>query len=254
MKSRVSQWAIFIIAGVIAGSGATFYLMHRSQNEVPPPSQLAWEVDAAVLTKPAPMDPAAPENTPRYALHEAAAKGLVEYEIHGTGSSSGDSLLVLIRRLVDSTIDVYVVPGSVFRPSDAGAQQMVAWGVSRAILMNQTVQPATSMYLPDTDVHGYALEAYCLNFDLDNPSPQVSFQPKAEIAGQPVDQAVDVRAAQLIYEGKRRGLSFAGIQTAIWADHEHRTKQEIQVKFEAGAKEMDDAFEMAKRMPPPRVP
>lgn len=252
---------VLVAVGIVIGLIIANWDQRESQPQpAPQPSPTSdagdsqqWEVDAAVLTKPAPMDSSAPSGTSRYALHDAAAKGLIEYEIHGTGSSSGSSLLVGIRRLVDTNIDIYVIPGSVMRPSSDSAQPMAVWGVRGAVVSKTSIQPVTSMYLPDNDVHIFILEAYCLDFHLDNPAAEVTFQPKAEVAGQPVSQAVDVRAAQLIYEGKRRGLSISGIQAAIWADHNHVTKQEIRTKFTVDAKEMDDAFEMAKNMPPPRL-
>lgn len=238
------RWVVIFIIGLILGSALTYWFKRTSGGP--------WEMDPAVLTRPAPMDPSAPADTPRYALHEAAAKGLVEYEMRGINNSSGDSLLVVIRRLVDRDIDIYIIPGSVFRPASDKVQQMVAWGVAGAVVPNRPLQPVSSMYLSNYDVRGFILEAYCLNFSLENPSPKDNFQPVAAMAGSPVDQAIDVRAAQIIYEGKKRGLPIPGIQSAVWADHEHLTKQEIQTKFSASAKEMDDAFEMVKNMPPPR--
>jgi hypothetical protein len=261
MMKKISL--VLIAVGIVIGLTIANWDQRKSQLHPEPATQTnpasdsgdsqQWVVDAAALTKPAPMDSSAPSGTSRYALHDAAAKGLIEYEIHGTGSSSGASLLVGIRRLVDTNIDIYVIPGSVMRPSSDSAQPMVVWGVHGTVVSKTSIQPVASMYLPDNEVHIFVLEAYCLDFHLDNPAAEVTFQPKAEVAGQPVSQAVDLRAAQLIYQGKRGGFSISGIQVAIWADHNNVTKQEIRTKFTVGAKEIDDAFEMAKNMPPPQL-
>lgn len=217
------------------------------------------ETDPDVLTAPPPMDAAAPEGTPRYALEDAAARGLVEYEVHGTGASSGDSLLLGIRRLSDSDIDVYIVPGTVFVSGNSEVQTMVAWNVS-GVVASDSMSPddllqVTSMYLPDLQPRVYMVEAYCLDFELENPAPADAFQPRlaepAQAATAAAVAAPDLRAVELIREGKRRGLSFSGIQVALWADH-HHTKEEIATKFDAKAEEMDKAFEMVLNAPPPK--
>lgn len=237
---KPDKWIVILFLGVMFGSFVTC---------TPQPADLKVEVDPAVLTAPGPMDSAAPGNTPRYDLHEASAQQLIKYEVHGAGMSSGASLLVAVQRLVDKDIDIYVVPGTIFFSFNERVQRMVAWGVMGEIVgTNEQMQPGSSMYLTNSEPRLYVIEAYCLNFGLENPSTNDVFQPATASRG-----GVYVRGAQIIHEGKRLGLSVAGIQTAIWADHEHKTKQEIQTKFDAADQEMDAAFEMLKNLPPPRV-
>lgn len=258
---RAMQWIAVLIVGIVAGSIFTYWVMSRSEKtveeasspSVSQPSQPSVETDPEVITAPAEMDPNAPTDTPRYELHDAASKGLIRYEASGTGASSGASMLVAIQRITDDDIDVYVVPGTVFQPSNGGVQKMVAWGVVGTMVDEKgPMQPVTSMYLVDLKPHAFVLEAYCLNFDLNNPSFNDRFQPAvaSELSS---PQAIDIRSAQIIYEGKRRDLSAGGIQTAIWADRDHKTKHEIQTKFDATDEEMDQAFEMLKNMPPPKI-
>jgi hypothetical protein len=217
------------------------------------------ETDPHILTAPPPMDAAAPAETPRYALEDAAARGLVEYEMHGTDMSSGDSLLLGIRRLSDSAIDVYIVPGTVFVSGNSEAQTMVGWGVVRGAIATDRMSPddlqeVTSMYLPDLQPRVYVVEAYCLDFELENPARADAFKPRLAEPAQATAVAAaapDFRAVELIREGKRRGLSISGIQVALWADHNH-TKEEIATKFDAKAEEMDKAFEMVLNAPPPK--
>jgi hypothetical protein len=229
------------------------------------------ETDPDVITAPPPMDSSAPSDTPRYALEDAAARGLIEYEVRGTGASSGEALMLTVRRLSDTSIDVYLVPGTVFVPGNSGAQSMVGWSVVRGAVMRDDskqltpddVVDVTSMYLPDLDPHIYVVEAYCLDFDLDNPQQADTFKPRlaeraeaAQIAtAVPASAAVapDIRAAQIIREGKRDGFSFRAIQVALWADHNHKTQQEIEHKFpDATVEEMDQAFDKLLKTPPPK--
>ncbi|MBI2188748.1 MAG: hypothetical protein HYU37_16745 [Acidobacteria bacterium] len=219
------------------------------------------ETDPDVLTAPPPLDASAPAGTPRYSLEDAAARGLIEYEIEGTGASSGESLTFAVRRLSDSDIDVYIVPGTVLMPSSSGAQRMVAWNVVRGIVVNENettrdLGTVTSIYLPDTSLRLYTVEAYCLDFDLENPADTDRFEPVLAnvVPAQPIAAAVepDVRAAQLMRRGKDAGLSFRGIQVAIWADRNHKTKEEIAAKFSVEDQEMNDAFQMLLNTPPPK--
>lgn len=233
----------------LAVSGGAFVLV---MNLLIPPA----ETDPRIVTGPAPMDSSAPSDTERYSLEEAARKGLIEYNIRGTGGSSGPTLLIGVRRTSQSSIDVYLRPGTVLASNNAKAQRMVVWGVHGIVVagagQNQPLQPVTSMYLPDLNVRTYILEAYCMDFELDNPSLEDRFEPVME-ASAAVDELanLDVRAAQVIYEAKRRKLSVEAIQTAIWVDKQHLSKQEIKKKFEASDQDMDAAFEMLKRLPPP---
>jgi len=234
MENAWLKWLGVFALGATVG-GAALYLFGIDSR---PPA----ETDPAVFMVPAAPDAAAPAGTPRYSLREAAERGLVQYEVAGRGASSGPALVLGIQRLSDAEFDVYVAPGTVFMPGGGDVQRMVAWGVIGVIGADGTVQPATSVYLPTQEVKLVLLEAYCLDFELENPAVEHRFQAVAAPA---------VRAAQLIYEGKRNGLSTGAIQTAIWVQEDSLERQEIQAKFDATDEEVDDAFELLKRTPPP---
>jgi hypothetical protein len=205
-----------------------------------------------MLTAPAPLSDEAPLSTPRYSLQEASNNGLVQYEVRGNGSSSGPSLVIGIRLTNFRAIDVYVLPGTVFTSGNANAQRMVAWRVVATIAQSgQDLSPVTSMYLPDAEERLFVIEAYCLDFHLDNPEVADAFTAQASLAT-PVEASLDIRAAQIIAEGKKRELTIEGIQSAIWMDHESVTQPEIKAKFDAAAKDLDDAFNMLQTLPPPQ--
>lgn len=233
---------IAAILGVIGGCG-------RGDEEGGDTQTVAQQshtaIDTAAILAPAPMDSSAPSGTPRYSLQEAKQRGLIDYTVAGRGASSGGSLLLVVQRITDTPIDIYVAPGTTFLPGSGSAQRMVAWGVmGRVVVEADTAHlfPMTSIYLPSLDAQAFMVEAYCLDFHLENPSPQDRFVAAAE---------PDVRAAQILQESKKEGLSIRATQTAIWIDENHVTKQEIQTKFEASDQEVEDAFEMLKRLPRP---
>jgi hypothetical protein len=184
-----------------------------------------------------------PQHSDGYGLAEAKEKGLIEYEVRGTGSSSGDALMLSIRRTGDQTIVVYVDMGTVFGPNDAQYQRMVATGV-RGLVVNQSTgsyMPTTEIRLDDMEPKLYVVEAFCMDFNLHNPAEAAVMTPLA----------IDARSAAVLTQAKSAGLSMPGTQAALWIDRDHVTKEKIQAIFEASDKDIEDAFEMLKTMPPP---
>jgi hypothetical protein len=240
---RIARW----VAAMTRWTGCIFVCL--SLAGCPGPCNSSVETDPSVLLKPAPIDGEAPGGTPRMSLQEAAAKGAIKYELQGTGGSSGDVLEIRIQRVGSSDLDVYIRPGTIFTNSNAKGQRMVGWGVA-GIVHNNQLYEATSMYLPDTGIKTYRLEAYCLDFRLDNPTREDRLLPVAA-AVESLD-SVDVRAAQIIYEGKKRDLPIEGIQSLLWMDHEELTPKAIQAKFEVNTETLDKALEIWKTLPPPK--
>lgn len=208
----------------------------------------AVETDPRRLLEPEPIDREAPWGTPRMSLQEAARSGAVTYQVRGTGASSGASLTVQIRKVSGPPIDVYVTPGTIFTNSNRNAQRMVGWSIVAAISGGGQRQ-TTSMYLADSRVHTYLMEAYCLDIKLDNPS--TSDQLRAmEVDGL---AGIDVRAAQVIRVAKQRNLSLEATQGMLWMDQEDVSPQEVKQKLPtADIHELDAALETAKTMPPPK--
>jgi hypothetical protein len=206
------------------------------------------ETPAVETAAPAPGDEVPtpePPVTPRepLSLADAAQQGFVEYTVLGTDASSGDSLRIEIRRTSNDDVTVNVEPGTVFTTESRESQSMVAFGVSGAEIEPGTdqLERTDTIDLWDDLPHVYLLEAYCLDFELENPSPQDRFVPAA----------VDSRLATLLKEAKTAGLTMPATQAAIWMDHGHITKQEIQTKFDASDQELEDAWELLQRLPPP---
>lgn len=184
------------------------------------------------------------EGFDRYSLDEAARQGLVEYEINGTGASSGDALKLHIRRLAATSITLFVRAGTVFATGSPGVQNMVGHFVSGVVLDPAVgnLQPTDTIQLDDTDLHTFYVRAYCLNFNLDNPSPNDTFQV----------QSVNSRVATVLDAASSRGLSMPATQAAIWMDRDHVTKHEITEKFDAATEQdLESAWELLKSLPPP---
>lgn len=178
-----------------------------------------------------------------YALHDAVSRNLIEYQVTGLGGSSGDSLQIKVRRMTSTPITVYVAPGTVFATGSAGVQSMVGYSISGAIIDPGTgaMQPMNTMHLSDDAFHSFYVQAYCLDFALENPTPQDVFEVRA----------VDPRAATVLTAAKSEGLSIPATQAAIWMDRDHVTKQRIATKFAASEQDIEDAWQLLMRLPPP---
>jgi hypothetical protein len=205
------------------------------------PSSTSIPREPQVIFGPPVMDRSAPEDTPRYSFSDAERKDLILAHVAGRGGSSGNSLIVTVQRRSTDEIDVYITPGTVFVPSGGNVQRMVAWSVAGLVNPEtESLAPTTSMYLNTFESKIFLVEAYCLDFELENPAPQNAFR---------VDPVAYIRPAEIIQAGKSENASIATIQTAIWIDEDHVTKQEIQEKFNASDQEVEDAFELLKRTP-----
>lgn len=194
-------------------------------------------------TAPSKPSTPAPTHSDGYTLQDAAARGLIEYTLVGTGGSSGDTLMLHVRRLGDQEVVLYVDPGTVFGPSEAGFQRMVVAGVRGIVADPQSggYFEIDTIRLDTPDLRVYVLEAYCMDFELENPTAAVSFAPLA----------YDPRAAAVIGAAKSSGLTMPATQAAIWLDRGHVTKEDIGAKFEASDQELEDAWQLLQRMPPP---
>lgn len=184
-----------------------------------------------------------PAHADGYGLVEAAEKGLIEYQVNGTNGSSGDALLLSIRRTSDQPITIYIDMGTVFGPSDSRYQRMVATRVRGIVLdtASKGFLPVQIIQLDDLEPRLYVVEAYCMDFNLDNPSPAVAMTPLA----------IDARSAVILSHAQSSELSIPATQAALWIDRDHISKEKIQAKFTASDQDIEDAWQLLKGLPPP---
>lgn len=240
------------VFGVVTGLLLAWLGYHVMTPSTPPtvaapasadPDAYPLPADREMVAAPA-ADAEVPSGTRRVSLSEASDSQLVEYSASGTGSSSGHSMLLAIRNLSGSPLDVYVTPGTVLLPANTGeAQRMMVWGVVGVAIDEQSPPRATmSIYLPDAAPRLAVLEAYCLDFDL--PNPEAAHTYMAAVAAQPA-----MASASAVYAAKREGLSIEATQIAVWkTQDDHITQQEIEHKFPARQDEFDKAFDLARRV------
>ena len=142
-------------------------------------------------------------------LPDAMDQAPVAVEMEGTGSASGASVHMRIRRLVPEDIAITVPPGLTALNSNASQQDMV---------VRRSYDP---VLLTDDDWHEFVLEAYCLEAHRDNPSDGASLS-----VGATAEE--DVLAVLLAIEQVPDAEGeIEVIQAAIWAITDNISKIEL---------------------------
>jgi len=178
-----------------------------------------------------------PTPTPKrlLTLNEALAQGLVEAQFRGTGSSSGDSIMATLTRSVPRTLEITVPPGMVLASHSPSAQDMVVLRVRGIPVGGGQFEPASTMRLTSDDPKEFLLEAYCLDFDRDNPSDSTGFS-----VGEPVSS--DVQAVlEALQEVPLSQRSMGATQAAIWAVTDNLCESELRARFPVDTADLEAA-------------
>lgn len=143
-------------------------------------------------------------------LPAAVNAGLVRTSVWGTGASSGDSIKLKVTktpRAGTNSLGLSVPPGTRLASSDSSAQSMVIAGITGRMIDGETYEPVSEIFLSDSSHRPttrqprrgavvpvvlsrsnsgntsssaessgvYILEAYCTEFEKDNPSDSTRF-------------------------------------------------------------------------------
>lgn len=217
---------------------------NSNTNNVSTDNNLVGQLESASPPQPTEVEP-----PKRHALHEAAKRGLITYEVTGNGDSSGQSLKIKVQRTSSEPIQVYVAPGTVFETGSKGVQSMVAKSIARELgeaVAEEALQAAVEaaldekgvLLLADQSTHTLLVEAYCRDFELENPSGEDGF----------TASSVDGRAAALFEAAERQGLGIHATQAAIWMDR-GVTQADIAQKFEATPADFEAASRLLEQLP-----
>jgi hypothetical protein len=156
-------------------------------------------------------------------LPAAVEAGRVRITVSGTGSSSGDSIRLIVVKSPDADareLLLTVPPGTKLTSTDTGAQSMVVSRVRGRETGPFTFVP-TSTIVAGVHPVTYILEAYCTEFEKDNPSGSTSFRV----------QASDPELACILQKALGDGLSVEAIQAAVWILTDRLTFEHMVQKF-----------------------
>jgi hypothetical protein len=134
------------------------------------------------------------------------------------GGSTGNTVCVNVKRMVDSEVRVTVTPGTIFRPAEADVQGMAAASI-QGVFVGGGWQKTEVIVLTDDLQHDYLLEAYCIDYD--KPAPSFGDEFKLHMRNEQVKKVLDVAAA--------KGATSVDVQVAIWMDRQRSKGVEIAV-------------------------
>jgi hypothetical protein len=156
-------------------------------------------------------------------LPAAVAADRVRITVSGMGSSSGDSIrLIVVKSPTTEAGELLltVPPGTRLASADSGAQSMVVARVRGRETGPFSFVPTSTIVVgarPTT----YILEAYCIEFEKDNPSGSTSFRV----------QVSDPELACILQKAVGDSLSVEAVQAAVWIRTDQITFEHMVQKF-----------------------
>jgi hypothetical protein len=162
-------------------------------------------------------------------LTVAVKTGLVEVEVTGRGSCSGDAVRVEVRRKVDRPVQVVVESGTVMESVSGDVQGMVCHGIKYE-QVGDKYRRVDVMKLDDDRPHCFLLEAFCRDFPKPTPRADSSFRLGA----------TDQGTSRVIVKGKAAGAGIRAIQAAVWV-HAGVSDEQLRRNFNASATEIQVA-------------
>lgn len=168
----------------------------------------------------------------------AVAAGKVTVRFQGTGSSSGDSIEVVIARTSNAgpkRLRLTIAPGTRLGSGAASDQGMVIAGISGRVVDANSYEPTAVIEAADGPPAKYILEAYCTEFEKNNPSPDTLFT---------LDTVDPVLACIL---GSSSTLSTEARQAAVWIQTDKVTYGHLNEKLSVSASDWSAAQGVVRR-------
>ncbi len=183
-------------------------------------------------------------------LEQAIRNGKVEAVITGIGGSTGDAILITVRRRTPDLLRLTLTPGTVFQSVSGAVQNMAGASIKGERVGENSYRRETEIVLVDNYTHSYVIEAYCLDFHRGNPGASDRFN----IA------SVDGQAARLLAIGKDKPASIGAIQAALWMLREGLSPAQVQARFPVSSQDiavarsiMRDFMQGARPQPNPAI-
>lgn len=169
-------------------------------------------------------------------LDEAVREGKVQVEIFGLGGSTGDAILIKVKRKVPETLQLSLTPGTVFKSTSEDVQNMIGSKIKGELIDETSYRTESEIYLNNDDELEYVIEAYCLDFYKSNPEATDSFS---------LSQ-IDERTKNIIIAGEKAGYSQKSIQCAIWIDRDKVASSELKSRYPINDEDIESAQELLK--------
>jgi hypothetical protein len=169
-------------------------------------------------------------------LAAAIAAGKVSATFRGTGGSSGDTIMVTVKKTHarDGNITLTIPAGTRLNSKNSGEQNMVISGVN-GLMEGESAYSPTSIIEASSSPQTYVLDAYCAEFEKDNPSQGSGFS---------LD-TVDTVSACIF--SKATDLSSAAKQAAVWIHTDKASFEQVNYKFRVSKSEWKSAESIVRK-------
>ena len=210
----------------------------------PTPTPTMKPTDAPTPTpSPTPTKTPTPTPTPipKYSLSEAVAAGYIEANITGrsslgsiSGTSSGDSILVNIKRLTSYTIEINPLPTGTLLVTSGDAQNMAVLKL-RGLYTALGYYPRDTILLDASTSTQWLFSGYCVNFHKGNPSSSTLF-----VEGGLADANV-IKIFNVLNQLPTNVTTIGAIQTAISVVTDNVSLSELQSTWPSSVSEIPNA-------------
>jgi hypothetical protein len=201
----------------------------------PPPSTVTPTPTPTATSTPTPTP------TPKYSLSEAVAAGYVEANITGYsglgaifGTSSGDSIIVNIKRLVSYTIEIDPIPTGTLLVTSGNAQNM-------AVLKLRGLEAGLGYYTRDRilldtpTATQWLFSGYCVNFHKSNPTSTTIFTESGSA------DANVIKIFNILNQLPSNVTTNGAIQTAVSVVTDNVSRNELQSTWPSFVSEIQNA-------------
>jgi hypothetical protein len=174
-------------------------------------------------------------------IKDAEKSGFVRTSFRNPeGSSSGDSVLLIVVKVGGPDHLVLTVPpGLLLKSPSPASQDMIIAGLKGRDAGGGKYTVASTITLADNQPARYVIEAYCAQFHKDNPpADKFNFG-----VGAPVEPGM----VCVLNEARNQRFSVAGTQAAVWIHAEHVTFSEMNTRMSIGPTEWSRAEAAALR-------
>lgn len=169
-------------------------------------------------------------------LAAAVAAGKVSATFQGTGGSTGDSVMVTVKKKnsVGGDITLTIPTGTRLESRNSSEQDMVISSV-RGVMMGEGTYSPNSVIQASSSPQTYILDAYCAELDKNNPSTGNSFSLGT----------VDPQLACILSEAKN--LSAEAKQAAVWIYTDKAEFNHVNNKFNVSKSDWHVAESVARK-------
>jgi hypothetical protein len=160
--------------------------------------------------------------------------GYVQATIVGTGYSSGDCILLHIKRLVSYTVEIDPPGLGTLLTTSGNAQNMVILKLE-GIDHGFTYTPTSRILLTDSNEVAYLFTAYCMSFHKSNPEGSTLFS---------VSGTADSDVSKILNAISSLSPTVAttsAIQTAIWTVTDNISLSQLTSTFPSGVNQIGNA-------------